>query len=173
MKISEVLEKYDTDKHTNEKGGHCYGLAYDYLFRPYEGEIDLLEVGTYHGESLLAWREFFPEANITGIDIEDTVEEKHPDINYLLFDIANFRPSEKFDIVIDDGSHHLSDVVHTVNNIKLKPGGMMVIEDCQAPDHWYKKIKKYTNYTMEGIDLREVNDQHDDYLIVLRSYGVN
>jgi hypothetical protein len=34
------------------------------------------------------------------------------------------RPNKEYDIVIDDGSHKLSDVVHTVRNFKLKVVGI-------------------------------------------------
>lgn len=170
MKISQILTKYDTDKHLNKKGGHCYGYAYDYLFSPYdrEGDWDILEVGTYYGESLLAWREYFFNSKITGIDIEDLVDKKHPNINYIISDIADFTGT--YDLVIDDGSHKFSDIKHTLKNIRLNPGGMMVIEDCQAPNHWYEWVSEITDYIPMGIDLRRVNGQGDDYLIVLRNY---
>lgn len=170
MKISEVLLKYDTDKN---KDRHCYGRVYDYLFSFFDRKapLEIIEIGTEFGESLLAWREFFPNAKITGVDIVDVVKKKRLDIKYLFTDVKDLRPKTPFDIVIDDGSHKLSEVVHVVRNFKLKAGGIMVIEDCQAPGHWYLKIKKHTQYSIECIDLREVNGQPDDYLIVLRNYG--
>jgi len=172
--ISEILKKYETDKHKDVKRAHCYGYAYDYLLEPYKDkEIDLVEIGIEYGESLKAWREFFPKANIMGIDIEDRVDNKINEVSYVISDVKEYRPDKEFDIVIDDGSHKISDVLYTVENFKLKPGGIMIIEDCQAPSHWYEKIQKHTNYTIEGIDLRKVNGQHDDYLIVLRRYGHN
>jgi len=181
MKISEILTKYayksdcehGTDKNRCKKHGHCYGLAYDNIFKHFDknAELDLIEIGTEFGGSLIAWKEFFPNANVTGIDIEDKVEKKRENIKYVISDVKNFKPEKEYDIVIDDGSHRLSDVVYTVKNFKLKPEGVMIIEDCQAPEHWFEKIRKNTNYSIELIDLRELYKQPDDFLIILRNYG--
>ena len=180
MKISEILDKYGTcseekgtDKNFGGKNGHCYGKAYDKIFANFKqnDELDIIEVGTEYGKSLLAWREFFPNANIAGIDIEDKVENKIDDIEYIITNIKDFEPKKEYDIVIDDGSHKLDDVIQTVRKFKLKEGGVMIIEDCQKPDHWFEEIKKNTNYSIEIIDLRKVNGKSDDYLIVLRNYN--
>jgi len=60
-KISHILSEYKTDKNNNEKRGHCYGKAYDLLFEPFNRleKLDIIEIGTQYGESLLAWRDFF------------------------------------------------------------------------------------------------------------------
>ena len=179
MKISEILTKlggdgeFSTDKNRCRKWGHCYGKAYDHIFKSFDrkAKLDIVEVGTEWGASLLAWRMFFPNANITGIDIVDMVKDKLPDVEYIISDVKDFKPEKEFDIVIDDGSHKLSDVLHTVWHLRLKVGGVMIIEDCQAPDHWYEKIRKNTTYSIETIDLRHIYKQHDDFLIVLRNYG--
>lgn len=176
--ISDILTKYkdgfgSTDKNRCKKWGHCYGWAYDHIFKSFdkEAKLDLIEIGAEWGASLLAWREFFPNANIAGVDIVDKIEIKRPDIEYIFSDVKNLKPTKEYDIVIDDGSHRLSDVLYVVNNFKLKVGGVMVIEDCQAPDHWFKAIKENTRYSIEIIDLRTIYGQHDDFLIVLRNYG--
>lgn len=171
--VSQILSQYKTDKNLCRKGAHCYGLAYDQLLKPFDrfAQLDIIEIGTEYGESLLAWKEYFPNANITGIDIEDKVANRNQYIEYIISDIKNFKPDKEFDIVIDDGSHKLSDVLYTVKNFKLKVGGIMVIEDCQAPVHWYEAIKNNTKYSIESIDLRDIYSQRDDFLIVLRNYG--
>ena len=70
MKLSEILKNYawegqdppGTDKNKGGKRGHNYGPAYDVLFEPFKDkEIDFIEIGTRHGASLLAWREFMPK----------------------------------------------------------------------------------------------------------------
>ena len=183
MRISEILTKYisdnkkkhGTDKNKCDKLSHCYGLAYDGIFKPFDrnAELDIIEIGIEFGDSLLAWKEFFPNANISGIDIKDKVENKRNDIEYIFIDVRDFKPSKEYDIVIDDGSHKLKDVIYTVKNFKLKRGGVMIIEDCQAPNHWFEAIKKNTKYSIECIDLRQVNKRYDDYLIILRNHGYN
>lgn len=173
MKISEILTRYSTDKNRCDKRSHCYGLAYDHLFSKFdrEAELDIIEIGTEFGASLDAWREFFPNANISGVDIEDKVDDKVPSINYIISDVKDMKPEELYDIVIDDGSHKLYDVKHVVDNFKLKVGGIMVIEDCQAPNHWFRAVRKRTDYTIELIDLRKGPNSRDDFMIVLHNYG--
>lgn len=169
--ISELLAGYDTDKNKNVKGAHCYGNSYDVLFSEFDRDqkLDIIEIGVEKGWSLIAWKEFFKNANVTGVDIVDAIEERREDIKYVISDIYDLGMHEEFDIVIDDGSHKMRDVLWTVENVKLKKGGMMIIEDCQAPDHWTKAVKKRTEYSVETIDLREINGQHDDFLIILRN----
>ena len=181
MKISEILTKYawksdgehGTDKNRCKKWGHCYGLAYDNIFKSFDrnSKLDIIEIGIEFGGSLIAWKEFFPNANVTGIDIEDKVPKKRDNIEYIISDFKDLKIKKEYDIVIDDGSHRLSDVVKAVKKFKLKVGGVMIIEDCKAPAHWFEKIKKNTKYTIELIDLREMYGQSDDYLIILRNYG--
>lgn len=56
--------KYDTDK------GEGYLRVYERFFYPLKNaKVNLLEVGVYKGGSLLLWRDYFPNGNIVGIDI--------------------------------------------------------------------------------------------------------
>ena len=171
MKISEILKKYDTDKNTK----HCYGKFYDRLFRSFDrnADLDIIEVGIYYGESLLAWREFFPNAYITGLDIEDIVKKKDKSIEYDISDIKDFNTAIEYVIVIDDGSHKLPDVLATIKNLQLKDGGVMVIEDLQRRKYLLRHIAKAVRkkYSLEYINLRSVRRRNDDFLIVLRNYG--
>ena len=130
-----------------------------------------MEVGIEYGGSLLAWKEFFPNANVAGLDIVDKVEKKIPGIEYIICDVKEFKPKKEYDIVIDDGSHKLNDVLCTVRNFKLKVGGVMILEDVQRKDYWLKHITSSTKHSIETIDLKKMHGQHDDFLIVLRNYG--
>lgn len=176
MKISEILTKYskapDGGHGTDKTTKHSYGPIYDYIFRPYEGrEIDLLEVGVRGGQSIAAWREFLPKANICGIDIKEPTDIRVDDVDYIISDVRKVKTDKEYDIVIDDGSHRLEHAIYTVKNFKLKIGGVMIIEDCRNPEMRFTKIKEATNYNVELIDLRGVKGLGDDALIVLRNYG--
>ena len=172
MKISEILKKYDTDK---DKRNHMYGRAYDAVLEKFDrnAKLDIAEIGVLYGESIRAWRECFPNANITGVDIVDLVENKLEDVEYVISDVRRYIPDKRFDIVIDDGSHKINDVMFTIKHFQLKPGGVMVIEDCNRPYTLFEKIKKKTKNSIECIDLRELGQSRhiDDFLIVLRNYG--
>lgn len=172
MKISEILRKYDTDKAKE----HSYGEAYDELFSYFDrnAPLNILEIGTQKGGSLLAWKEFFPNAKVTGIDIVDVVkpEYKSKDISYIFDDVKNVTLSDTFDIIIDDGSHFISDVMYVVKNFspKLNKGGIMVIEDVQDVGAWRYNIDHVKGtLTSSAIDLRGVKGNYDDYLIVLHA----
>lgn len=161
MKISEILAIYDTDK----VNGHCYGDFYDDLFSKYDrnAPLNILEIGTQKGGSLCAWQDYFPNAKITGVDIVDVVkpEYKRESITYILSDIKQWKSDEEYDIIIDDGSHFLEDVLYVVNNFKFKT---LVVEDTQAPDTWVTEISKIR--PVQIVDLRDVNGNYDDFLII-------
>lgn len=164
MNISNILAKYDTDK----VNGHCYGDFYDDLFSRYDKNtpLNILEIGTQKGGSLCAWQDYFPNAKITGVDIVDVIkpEYKREGINYIVSDVKNWKSDETYDIIIDDGSHFLEDVLYVVNNFKYK---VLVVEDTQAPDTWVREISKIR--PVEVVDLRYVNGNYDDFLIICNS----
>ena len=175
--ISDILVKYSltpegkrgTDKNTL----HSYGPVYDYIFRPYGDEFDLLEIGVRGGWSMRAWKDAFPKANITGIDIEEPRDIRVDGVEYIISDVKDIKTDKEYDVIIDDGSHNIKDILYVVENFRLKVGGVMVIEDVGGSDGWFERIKAVTNYNAELIDLRKVKGQDDDVLVVLRNYGYN
>lgn len=198
MKIAEILLKYQSDKNhgtiTNIysdldswtisdnpplKLGHTYGNSYDEIFELFDrnSNISFLEIGIQKGGSLLAWKDYFPNANIYGVDIVDNIlpEYRKDYFTYIISDIKNDSVIEQFtdimfDIIIDDGSHYLSDVLFVVNTYlkKLKNNGVLIIEDCQQPEYWLSEIQKITpnNFTITTKDLRHLNS-YDNFLIVI------
>ena len=174
--ISDILVKYsvtpDGGTGTDKNAMHSYGPVYDYLFRPYENKkIDLLEVGVRGGWSIAAWKEFFPKANITGIDIEEPADIKVDGVEYIISNVRDIKTDKQYDIVIDDGSHKLRDMLYVAENFKLKVGGVMIIEDVRGLEKWYERIKSVSPYNAEYVDLRNVKGKNDDVLVVLRNYG--
>lgn len=154
MEITELLAKYGSDK----VNPHTYGPAYEELFKEFdrEGKLNILEIGVQKGGSLCAWRDYFPRARITGIDIVDEVKPEYhwEDINYVICDVNYFATDEMFDIVIDDGSHWLKDVVHSVAffSKRLNVGGIMVIEDVQNNKLWYDVLLNILSSALEYND---------------------
>lgn len=143
MKISDILLKYDTDKQSH----HRYGYVYDFLFQRFDqhAELDIFEIGAQKGGSLLAWKEYFPNANVLGIDVVDVVPEayKKDTVTRVIGDIKDFKTDKKFDIIIDDGSHYLADMAFVISKYcqQLKPNGILVIEDIRHPDLMFKVIE--------------------------------
>ena len=145
---------YDTDK------SRGFLRNYQTCFSRFDGMADLLELGVFHGGSLLMWRDYFERGVICGLDID---EVKVPDESgririykgrqenvELLNRIGN--ESGPFDIIIDDASHLALPTKASfwcLFDKSLRAGGGYIIEDWRVGywDGWpdggqYGKIKK-------------------------------
>jgi len=133
--ITQILSEYDSDK----ESFHKYGSSYEAIFSGFDREapLNMLEVGTQKGGSLLAWKEYFPNANVYGVDVIDVVPEEYrkDTVTRIVSDIKDWKNDIEWDIVIDDGSHYLLDVAYVFATyvLRLKPGGVIVIEDVRFP----------------------------------------
>jgi FkbM family methyltransferase len=187
MRIADILMGYDTDKNKGSLmggpgSGHFYGESYDRIFENFErsSNVSILEIGVQKGGSILAWKDYFQNAYVVGIDIvDDRLEEsKRDDVHFILSDIKNgaLRNNSlletQFDIIIDDGSHYLYDVIYVVQNYldKLKLNGYLIIEDCQDPYGWLENVKSMVNddYIITTDDVRNINGNYDDFLIIIK-----
>ena len=100
----------------------------------------MLEIGSHEGKGLAAFYFFFPNAKFLGANINPfqmryyskRIEEVFIDVSSQKI-LKNFEShfKENFDIIIDDASHNLRDILITLPVMfrKLKKGGYYVIED--------------------------------------------
>ena len=143
--LSILAVQHGTDKF----GYHDYMPNYHKLFARFRDRpIKLLELGVggyadedRGGQSLATWRDYFPLAQITGIDIEkksldlgdrvQVLQGSQADPEFLLQLVASRGP---FDLIIDDGSHRNEHVVESYRILfpTLAPGGIYVAEDVQT-----------------------------------------
>jgi hypothetical protein len=143
-----LAKKHGTDKW----GAHRYAQHYQrHLEQFRDQDFNLLEIGIggykregKGGASLRAWEEFFPKAQIVGLDIEDKSfvdggrirsYQGSQDDPELLQRIH--RESGPFLVIIDDGSHrphHIRDSFAILYPLLLD-GGIYVIEDTQT-SYW-------------------------------------
>lgn len=169
MDISELFNHYGSDKDLNG-----YISVYYTLFNHMRNNpITLLEIGIgtmipgvsssmqgyalegyKPGGSLRAWRDFFPNARIIGVDVQpDTQFTDEPRIEtYLCSSIEKDKvdalmetlDKPQLDIIIDDGSHYHDHQLQTLKNFYpyLKPGGLYIIEDINESC----KINKYPSF---------------------------
>lgn len=176
MKISEILEGYETDKSNPIE--HSYGEFYDQLFARYEknADISILELGVQRGGSLLAWKDYFPNAEVIGVDISDTRLDKYKQdrvtfIKADLRDAVEMLKDKTFDIIIDDADHFDGTNAFVVKNYYpiLKEGGTIVIEDIQIIPRYTKTIAEAIPHgaKMSYVDLRNVKGRPDDYIITV------
>jgi hypothetical protein len=146
--IREVFDKYGTDKGRD----HCYEHMYADIFS--SNKIDsLLEIGVREGKSIAAWRHLFPSMHITGVDIQPPDRAVVPDaFDFVLCDSTSpnlhHLIEDKYDLIIDDGSHYWIDQIDTFINLANKFNSCYVIEDVyhhldpKACDHIEKTAKE-------------------------------
>ena len=99
-----------------------------------------MELGSHEGKGLAAFYYFFPNSNLVGANINPfqmkfyskRIEEIYIDVSSKKI-LQNFSEyfNKNFDIIIDDASHNLKDILITLPILfkKLNPGGYYVIED--------------------------------------------
>lgn len=173
LNLKQICSIYNTDKNTC----HCYvDEVYEKLFAKFRfSTSNLLEVGINNGASLMMWAEYFSNSKIYGIDLNECpVLIGRPRIetikgNAYSQNILELLPNEFFDIIIDDGSHVIEDLVFFVKEYekKLKKGGILVLEDLQKFD-WVEIIKQQASpeLIVTTHDLREVKNRYDDILMI-------
>jgi len=163
MDINHIETTYKTDKISLGYFDHMYR----YILPQYiESTKNLLEIGTYYGDSAVLWRDLFVNAAIYSVDINRCQKvENQERIIHLVGDaytnsFCDQFIDNQFDIIIDDGPHTLESFIFLIDNYisKLRVGGIMVIEDIINPDWTIKLSNKlselssitYTVYHMAG-----------------------
>lgn len=126
---------HTTDKFKT-KHAHYYAEAFSYL----KNDVaSLLEIGINRGGSIRAWRDFFVNATVYGIDIRSSCIRRCQGerISTHTIDVGqrdvlfSWAEGKEFDIVIDDGSHNNDHQIIAFEVLwpKVKPGGYYAIED--------------------------------------------
>lgn len=128
---------------------HHYIPIYDRYFGAYRNKkIRFLEIGVSKGGSLRMWRQYFgPEAIIFGVDVDPacsvyngTFAEvrigSQSDAEFLM---SVVREMGGVDVVLDDGSHHMSDIHFSIRTLfpLLNQNGLYLIEDLHTA-YWHR-----------------------------------
>jgi hypothetical protein len=121
---------------------HHYIPLYDRYFQNFraKGSVRFLEIGVSQGGSLQMWREFFGEdAIIYGIDINPdcrvfdgiAAQVRIGSQNDAKFLESVIREMGGVDVILDDGSHRMSDLLDSFRLLfpRLNNGGIYMIED--------------------------------------------
>lgn len=126
-----------------------YLAEYDRVLAPYRScPINLLEIGVQNGGSLEIWAKYFGAAqHLIGCDVNSACAIlKYADSRIaIVVGDANLSGTERviaalaerFDIVIDDGSHKSGDIVNSFVRYfpRLKEGGVFIAEDLHC-SYW-------------------------------------
>ena len=176
--LSRLCQKYGTDKgainpatHPKSMGRiHNYADFYEMVFGGMRRQVkSMLEcgIGQYSkGGSLRAWKEYFPNALITGIDIDEAllfsekrietyqVDQTDPASIKRFLERVNDR---QFNVIIDDGLHTVSAGIVFFDNVidSLADDGIYIIEDVKLPD--MLEIAKHLGRYESNYDVRLVN----------------
>lgn len=175
--LQDIYARYSAPEGWGDKGTlHSYIDFYANNITK-RSNVSFLEIGVEYGHSIAMWQEYFINSRVYGIDIKDDNISYELD-NFILGDATdqevitkNF-PRNKFDYVIDDGSHAIKDQVASFDFIspKMKKGGRYFIEDVNG-DVAIKVISKHlesNEYQFEVFDFREVKGRYDDIIIMVR-----
>jgi hypothetical protein len=166
--LSQLCDRYGSDKGEIDSKGqpypwpsHTYADFYERLFghcRAHIHHVFECGLGTNNpdfqssmgvlgkpGASLRVWRDYFPDAQVVGADIDRGVLFEESRIR--TFYVDQTQPSaiaalwqqvgnQEFDLMVDDGLHTFEAGVCLFENsvARLAPHGIYVIEDVSLPD---------------------------------------
>jgi hypothetical protein len=130
---------------TDKSYRHGYLRYYDRLLSDLDPS-KVLEVGIHWGASLALWREFWPDAEVHGIDMHI---EPAVDVDRMVIHLGDAYTDEMvdslpgpFDFILDDGPHTIESQEFFVANYVhlLAPGGVLVVEDLDAGHGAYGQL---------------------------------
>ena len=159
MTLNELATKYGTDK---GPGDHNYTAVYEQMFEGIRNEpLKILEIGVADGASLRMWEEYFPNAEIHGIDI-NPCDIEHERITIHIGDQGDMKFMSSlgvdFDIVIDDGSHRVSDQIFSFKVLWPNTRLIYIVEDMYS-----SYLKRYGGgYRRSGTAVEFFKDLVDD-----------
>ena len=143
MLLRDLKNKYKARKEDSDLAMHFLDV-YRHHFKARRKEIkSLLEIGVQYGGSLKMWKDYFPNAQITGMDINPKCKKhKEKRIDIVIGDQADPKTLEKlgnFDIIVDDGGHTMAQQIVSFEVLwdHINRGGVYVLEDLET-SYWPK-----------------------------------
>ena len=155
--LDHLFYEYGSDKANifkiNQKPGHGYSIYYEKKLNQYKDKnLNILEIGSYSGASAAALIKYLPKSKVYCFDINiSNFKYKSKNINVYGIDINNQKKVLKtlskiflkqnfkqFDLIIDDGSHNLSDILISLKFFfkYVKTKGLYIIEDYKHPNYY-------------------------------------
>jgi hypothetical protein len=203
--LSLLCDLYGSDKGSfyGKRAAHTYTSVYEYLFSGIRSNVELVfecGLGTNNpnipsnmgingrpGASLRVWRDYFPNAQIIGVDIdkdilfsEDRIEtgyidQTSPETIRGFFTFLEEKHQNNFDIMIDDGLHTFEAAKCLFENafVHLKETGIYAIEDMHDNDilrfkeyfkSQYSPSEIYVEYMLMPVGVH----RSDNNLIIIR-----
>ena len=166
-----LFHEYGSDKANifkpNQHQGHGFSIYYEKKLEKYKNRnINILEIGSYAGASAAAFTKYLPKSKVYCFDVNiSNFKYKSENINVYGIDINNQKKVVKtlnkifseqnftqFDLIIDDGSHNLSDILISLKFFfkYVKNNGLYIIEDYKHPNY-YKYNKNIDHLLVDQI----------------------
>lgn len=136
--LENIGENYDTDKSTYI---HNYLNKYEFFLQKYRTlDFNLLELGVFKGASLKMWSNYFNNAQIIGVDIDENCKQYAGEnrkviiadlsLEETLEDLKQYSPL----VIIDDASHLWSHQIKALCLLfsSLPSGGLYILEDLET-----------------------------------------
>lgn len=145
--------KYGTDK--SPLVGHSYYTSFYYELLKDKKKVfkKILELGIGTGASLRMWRDFFPNAQIYGVDLSPATIFQDERIQTYLLNTKDETAMRKLiqeigsdiDLVVDDGTHREKSQVRAVRALMpvLKNDVIYIIEDVYDAESIKKELREY------------------------------
>lgn len=169
---------------TDKNSYHSYVDVYEKLFREKQLTTkNILEIGIERGGSLKLWNDYFVNATIYGLDINEAplFLSRYKRIKtikcdaYSLTSVDYFiKNNIKFDIIIDDGPHTLESMIYVIEKYTklLNTNGILVIEhvkEIEWCDKLYEKVPSNLRQFSYHIDRRHIKFTLDDILFIIEN----
>ena len=194
--LGDIFSKHKSDKSTQ----HNYHILYSFILNSLgkDKELNLLEIGLgtnngslvssmgaggTPGASIRAFKEYLPNSNIYGADIDKEILFEEDRIKTCYVDqleidsfsnITETFGDIKYDLIIDDGLHstgaNLNTLLFALNN--LKGGGWIVIEDIGFETFGLYNNWKVVHYILSKLHLEVymVKARHHCLFCVRKNY---
>lgn len=170
--LKEIYSSYNTESPVD---GGDKGTVHSYIEHYYESAfVDyrftakrILEIGINNGHSLMMWKEYFPNAEVIGVDIK--LPEVNTGCQMICGDATDpntFLNLDNFDVIIDDGSHMFKHQIKSFEILfpKLVSGGIYIIEDIRKIDESKSSFEKL-HPSCKIFDFRNLKNRSDDVII--------
>ncbi len=136
--LVELCQQFPTDKCPYH---HNYVEIYETLFGGLRNAaIRFLEIGVLRGDSVRLWEAYFPNAQVYGIDLDESTTKYNSDrIKIVIADQGSRNDltrvlettGRSLDVVLDDGGHAMHQQQISLGMLfpAVKKGGLYIVED--------------------------------------------
>ena len=164
LTLTEMAQKYKPSKfyrygHTN------FDRFYPNYMEKYRTKhFRMLEIGLDTGQGSLLWGEYFPCAELVGLEYDtnnvqnqgaseiQSVLGDQGNRTFLMTDFMEKTGGGNFDIIVDDGGHHYEQQRTSYEVLfehALNPGGLYFLEDVET-SYWQKGTDLYSKPVTRG-----------------------